>query len=471
MVDFLLAAVQNDNGVAMQEWYLEGTGASEVTAGTTRVGPGPNTITKMGFEDIKETCEKMADKIAAGTVERRNELGMQYLAPDTWPESPGGIQSIGLGQTNENHAFIRPLIVAELDNGLSTGHCDGSDCWNSEYLNARAEAFFEGRTSLESSDAKWFVTQILHKIHLNLDLDEATAREFADYMSSMITLIPLTENVLYDPLTARVLGQDPAATIEKKLQYLEDYKAAVRVKYAGEDWVGDDERVNLVASVFMDSLQFAGGLSVPSVLSLAMGLTHMAEANKPDSLKSDVAADEDWVLWETLRKYAPVAGVPFWERAVDGGLTHVIPNVAQALMDSSVFPEPLVFKNRGLGFYHTTMGRTSAPNAGMGWAGSAIASDKDTANPNSHNCPAQDLSFKLMKSFLKAFERAGPWSAVDSDEITVNQNGISGFTLLKKGLRHSTGCQWRPKCNDGYVYSSTNWSCWWGKRDWTCVVA
>jgi len=475
MADFLLAAVQPDNGRAMQEWYLEGTGETTNKAGVERVGPGPNTITKMGFEDVKTTCEGMSKKIESGLLERRNELGMQYLAPDTWPEFKGQeYQGIGLGQTNDNHAFVRPLLAATLDNGLSTtGYCDGSTCWNPAYLKRRAEAFFNGRTEFKSSDVKWFVTQILHKVHLNVDLNDADAKEFAEYMSKMIILIPFPKNVLENNLIKPLLK--PYDTIGKKAVYLNEYKQAIREKYKDEYWVNDEERVTLLASVYLDSLQFAGGLSVPTVISLVMGLTHMSESNKFPHLKEKgVDASTPWVLWETLRKYAPVAGVPFWERPNAGdSLRHVIPNVAQALMDSSVFSEPLEFRNRGLSHYIKTMRDTTTAHAGMGWAGPAIAADHDTANPNSHNCPAQKLSFKIMETFLTAFvesnRKNGGWSAIKPDEISVNANGISTFTLLKKGTIKTTGCNYFPKCSEGYEWKSTKW-CWWGRRSWTCVV-
>jgi len=259
-----------------------------------------------------------------------------------------------------------------------------------------------------------------------------------------------------------------------KQRYLTEYEDAIRRKYpVGQHaWAADPIKVTLVASVFMDTLLFAGGLSVPTVMGYVLALTHMDESNKHDSLRGvELGFDNyEWILWETLRKYAPVAGVPYWEHRADGsGMDHVITNVAQALMDASVFPEPLEFKNRGLPFYHAKMANTSGTNAGMGWAGPAIAPSKDTAHPHSHNCPAQDLSFRMLTSFFKAFIVAGPWSAVDRDGITVSAYRASGFSVLKRGLQHKTGCQFFPSCRSGYQRVSTKW-CWWGRRDWTCRV-
>lgn len=471
---FLLDGMKADNGVAMQQWYLEGTGATEVGPGTTREGPGPATTTKMGFEDVRRTCEAMAGKIEAGVLERRNELGMQVLGPGAWPEAPGGLETIVLGQSRENHAFFRPILAAALDNGADgAATCDGSRCWNEAWLERKADEFIRSRgDGFDTSDTKWFVSQLLHKILLDIDLSEAAAREFASFMNSMLLLIPLPEEVMSHWLVEPVVN--PSDTLATKQRYLAEYEGAIRRKYpVGEHaWAADATKVTLVASVFMDTLLFAGGLSVPTVMGYVLALTHMAESNKHASLQGvELGLDNyQWILWETLRKYAPVAGVPYWEHRTGGdGMDHVIPNVAQALMDASVFPEPLEFKNRGLPLYHAKMANTSGTNAGMGWAGPAIAPSKDTAHPHSHNCPAQDLSFRILTSFFKAFITAGPWSAVDSEGITVSAYRASGFSVLKRGLQYTTGCQYFPSCRSGYQRVSTKW-CWWGRRDWKCRV-
>jgi hypothetical protein len=199
----------------------------------------------------------------------------------------------------------------------------------------------------------------------------------------------------------------------------------------------------------------------------------MAMESKHASLKNEALSTSNylWILMEALRKYAPVAGVPSWDKESDGNFKHVVPNLAQALMDSSVFDQPLEFKNRGADVYESKLMKT-----GMPWAGPAIQrfSDGtfDTAAPHSHNCPAQDLSFRMMKAFIEAFIAKGGssgWSAVDASSISVTAYGPSSFSLVKKGLTHTTGCAFSPSCKPGYSWVSTDY-CWWGRRDWTCTV-
>merc|ERR1712232_687914 len=192
-----------------------------------------------------------------------------------------------------------------------------------------------------------------------------------------------------------------------------------------------------------DSMQFAGGISVPSVLNVVLALTHMASDRRPDSLK-DLrlgSSNYEWILWESLRRFAPVAGVPSWEKRGDGTFKHVVPKLDAALQDKSVFEDPSVFKNRGAATYDGKL-----KNTGLPWAGPAVSrfpnGTSDTAGAHSHNCPAQHLSARMMNVFLESFiERGGAlgWTAVDG-AISVNAYGASSFTLLKRGHTQTTDC-------------------------------
>merc|ERR1712066_282943 len=254
---------------------------------------------------------------------------------------------------------------------------------------------------------------------------------------------------------------------------MEAIKDAVRTKYANEDFVSnkDDAKITLLASAILDSLQFAGGISVPTVLKYVLALTHMAPDRRHESLQ-DVRLDNsnyEWILWETLRRYAPVAGVPSWEKEV-GGFKHVIPNLAMGLRDSSIFDNPLEVQHRSQATYDRVR------RSGMPWAGPAVQNyateAADTSAPHSHNCPAQDLSLRIMQAFLGALVAKGGssgWVAFESDAITINDYSPSAFSLLRRGHTRQSGCAYFPSCPDGYSWVSTAW-CGWTQRDWTCTV-
>merc|ERR1712232_574220 len=468
MIDFLNAGMRNDDGLSSQAWNVKGTGQTQVTAGLVRSGPGPNTETILGFNDSLHILSQYPAKIEAGTIERGNELGMQILGTGAWPEAPGGLKSIGLGQTRENHAFVRPYLANALDSNVA---------WSDDWLEQKAAAFFTNRDQVDSSDVKWWIAQLLHKIHVDLDISETDAKEFASYMSSILLLIPFSEQDLQGYVLRNALSVQ--ATLAKKASYLDALKSSIRAKYADEAFVSgnDEEKITLLASVFLDSLQFAGGISVPTVLQYVLALTHRADNSRQQDLKGvRLSIDNyEWVLWETLRRYAPVAGVPSWEKQIDGSFKHVVPKLTAALQDSSVFENPLDFKNRGQAAYESKLKSTGLP-----WAGPAVhkfsegPDAADTAAPHSRNCPAQDLSFRIMKAFLKAFvERGGSfgWSAVD-DSLTVNNYAASPFSLIRRGHEHSTGCAWFPCCKAGYswVKTETN-TCTWGRRSWICRMS
>jgi hypothetical protein len=462
MLDFLRAGMANDNGKAMSEWYLAGTGETEVTPGVVRQGPGPNTTTHLSFRDVEILLSQYPAKIARGILERGNELGMQVLGDGSWPEVPGGIRSIGLGQTRENHAFVRPYLANALDN---------NGAWTDEWLRQKSDDFFLSRDEFRSSDVNWWVAQLLSKIHVDLDLTDSEAKDFADYMSKILPLIPFPETTLNSFLVEKVLMVGD--TLAKKAGYLEILKSAIKAKYKGEEFVrnDDDDKVNLLASVMLDSLQFAGGISVPTVINYAIALTHMADENRHEALRHIVLSTEnyEWILWETLRRYAPVAGVPSWEKQGES-FKHVIPNLVMALRDSSIFDKPLEFKHRDQSIYDKMQ------STGMPWAGPAVQNyfdgAPDTSAPHSHNCPAQDLSFRIMKAFLGAFIAKGGssgWVAVESGSISITDYSPSAVTLLLRGATHQTGCAYFPSCPTGYSWVSTAW-CGWTRRNWKCEV-
>jgi len=461
MLDFLRAGQTDDNGEAMTQWYLRGTDETEVKPGVVRPGPGPNTKTYLAFEDVERLLSQYPAKIENGMLERQNELGMQVLGDGAWPEVPGGIKSIALGQTRENHAFVRPYLANTLDNGG----------WTDDWLRQRADAFFSERDEFQNADVNWWVAQLLHKIHVDVDLTDSEAKDFADYMSSIILLIPFPESTLNSFLVRNALSVED--TLAKKAEYLENLKMAIKTKYADDEFVrkGDDAKTNLLASVMLDSLQFAGGISVPTALNYVIALTHMASQNRHTALKQITLSTDnyEWILWETLRRYAPVAGVPSWEKQGER-FEHVIPNLAVALRDSSIFDNPLDFKRREQATYDRVR------NTAMPWAGPAvqnyISGVPDTSAPHSHNCPAQDLSLRIMKAFLEAFIAKGGslgWAAVESESITVNDYGPSAVSLQRRGLTKQTGCQYFPSCPEGYSWVSTAW-CGWARRDYTCTV-
>jgi len=129
-------------------------------------------------------------------------------------------------------------------------------------------------------------------------------------------------------------------------------------------------------------------------------------------------------IWETLRRYPPVVAVPRWVTD-DGHRTwkHEILSLYQALHDPGVFPDPLEYRLGRPGLNHEDS------TLSLGFADVATVNG-DVSDPNSHSCPAKQLSFRLLSAFLREFQAAGPWEA-DNRAISLNSYGSSGWVLRK----------------------------------------
>lgn len=130
-------------------------------------------------------------------------------------------------------------------------------------------------------------------------------------------------------------------------------------------------------------------------------------------------------MWETLRRYAPVAGFPRWITNDDGDTwEHQIPNCSMALLDPTVFPEPLEFILGRPGLNAQDWSRS------INWADPAIVNN-DTCHPDSHCCPGKELSQEIIIAFMQEFVAAGPWET--DDTISINSLKASPFILRKTG--------------------------------------
>jgi hypothetical protein len=103
---------------------------------------------------------------------------------------------------------------------------------------------------IESSDFRWYVTKILHKVHMNIDLTDAEAQDFADYMSKVILPVPFPEPVARSCPFQRILNVQE--TMSRRSVFLAKYCAAIRVKFPTQNFT--DKECDQVASGFLDAL-------------------------------------------------------------------------------------------------------------------------------------------------------------------------------------------------------------------------
>jgi hypothetical protein len=414
------AAAKQDGGQALSVWYA-GLTEEDPWVG---VGPGPNTLTSYGWQHVKELFDTFKPRTQQGTMKRYNELGLQILDDAMWPET--GTSMFGL--SNSDHALVRPYLFDSLDGaqGAWDERCRGKDCWNRPWLQQVIRGTLQQLDSFSQDDLFWMITQILHKIHLNMDVSKAEAQDFASFQSRLISQLPFG---------ALIPGRYPAS---KRKDYLEAYKAAIEQKWNREKWQDVPMKHVTIASAMLDSLTLAGGYGVPKALDHLLAMMYMNTEPGPSVRKDlDIMNDQRAHIWdeaklhhfimEALRLFPPVKAVPRWITD-DGGLTwqHQILSVEQAFKDPRVFPEPLEFQlgRPGLNFHDSSLSVGCSPLDA--WA------EFDPGAKN-HECLAKELTMQILVAFLKEFQATGPWILDDtSGSIRLSSYGSSGWTLRKQ---------------------------------------
>ena len=268
----------------------------------------------------------------------------------------------------------------------------------------------------------------------------------------------------------------PDALVDKikfvsKLDVVKDYRKEMIPKYQAaikEDNRGlipdkfkTNEDLNfLLASNMMDSLLFAGGLSVPSAIGVSLAVLYAGD-NSPMTLKDrhDLAKNVNHMqvaqfVFESIRRYSPVVGFPWWNTAEKNDFRTVM-NLAMAQRD------PVKWGNDAESFvlrdpskYSELMGVSwAAPETDWEYQG-----DKWKASTGVHNygdmareCPAKELSFimatEFIEGFLKDSKQNGAWRI--QNDVDVHLTEATPFHnpfVLIRGVMEDLGQCDTKKC-------------------------
>lgn len=316
---------------------------------------------------------------------------------------------IGLAQPQETHAYVRPVLDRLL------GPVKGN--WTTESVRASAEAFFAGRETLlvgkgATSHVKLWVFKLLHQVHLGLDLTDDELLAFSTFQASNLILIGVPEGVVSNTVVRAALSIE--TTLEQRQQYVDTYKAALQKFLPVETAALTPAQLNILASNVLDSLCFAGGQSVQTVITQTLTLLYSARgqamlatarpntAAPASTATSDSAApffdlrasDVPVFVMETIRRFPPVSVFVYSERSPP---TRTFLSLQMAQRDPAAWGDDADrFVMRSLATYH---------QLSVGWADKAIV-DGDNGAPNSRVCPGKQLSFVMICEFLNAFLRA-----------------------------------------------------------------
>eukprot|EP00928_Gymnodinium_smaydae_P081515 TRINITY_DN65021_c0_g1_i1.p1 TRINITY_DN65021_c0_g1~~TRINITY_DN65021_c0_g1_i1.p1 ORF type:complete len:532 (-),score=60.96 TRINITY_DN65021_c0_g1_i1:159-1754(-) len=384
-------------------------------------GPGPNTTTYYGHMQCKESLQELGALLASGQAQKGNELGLALLNDELWPET----KTISLGLNTHDHGMVRPFLANTLD-GAQRDHeiCDGSVCWNAEYLTQTFKANLKERESFASTDIDWIVSRVLHKIMMNMDVTERDAKDVIDIQGQHIKIQGLPPGILANSMIRNALKIDKVGM--RKQDWIDRYTTAVKHKYSSESFAANKTKTMILATSYSDALLLAGGLSIPSAIKNMVALAYSADMSQGSGLKDvQLQTDDDLFNFamETIRRYPVVGAVPFWRQDEKGGWKRNVVSISQALRDERVFPDPKAF----------LLNRRSHVRAddrfSIAWADYALVNG-DNAHPDSRACPAKRLSVQIMMAFIRALRESGTW-AIDPPNYKLEEVQNDPFTLKK----------------------------------------
>lgn len=410
MTQFLLAGIRNET--ALRDLLLKNGGKNGIWNGPE----DGKCKTYMKHRDVHSRLLVFPERFGDGDIERQNNLGFQKLNGYIWPELEDPM--IGLGQTQENHAFTREF----LDNALSPE----SGNWDRVMINGYIDMFFSNNREkkFKTSDFKVWTTIVLHKLHLGIDLSWEEGKEFISMQRSLLIAIAPSEGIVKSLVFRAVLGLDKA--MKQKKEWLERYKTILKGNCKYRDYITNhsldmtfEKKVVLLASNIMDSLLFAGGVSVPTVLSYCVGLLYSSWLGK----KKDIVVDETNIskyIMEVIRFFPPVSGFAYKDR-LSGYAIYLSLHTAQC--DKEAWGEDAEeFVLRDMKVYRDLM---------VAWADPATTTGKE--KNNTRVCPAKDLSFNMIYGIMKRFivEKEDWKSDKNGNGIVVNNYAISDIELTK----------------------------------------
>lgn len=285
MVMFTLGGTTGTTG--MRGYFL-----ARANATTGQIdGPGFDTTTFTKWNDVSKILKGVAHKAANEEMVRTNELGFQHLNSYFWEAPNTGPNMMGLGINNNDHAFARPKFGKLLDPKAGKWS-ENNYAMLEKYLNA----FFKKKqwsTKNDVHSVKAMTTRMLFEIHLGREITEEQAVEFINFQSSALLAIATPyyfHHIFGSTLGAWLTTYCFKPIQDKRLEYFQTFSENLMVHLPVEDFKDLSEKEKqLITSSVMDSLLFAGGLSISGVLQMCVGLL-------VDSVGSDVspAGPDEW---------------------------------------------------------------------------------------------------------------------------------------------------------------------------------
>jgi len=392
---------EDQSGLGSLQWCLEPTTFGEDDL--LGLGPVPNGASTYGYSDTRTILSNFGDRIARFQAFKRNQLGNNVLDPWPWTNAEPALAytGIALGFPTMVHARVRPMLDAVFGSAAVSRSFDT--------IQARTELFLNG--SSVSFDKPLYIWS-------NFLLTYAgTGKELSDEENSDFYDLCLDGSLL----EASAIALTPAFPALGPLLWPPEKRAAMNALLAEwkpllkeqfpQFYYQSETTWDYLTSGVLDSLAFAGGLSIPQSVQYAMIVLYsnvpIYTTDEDGNLNDEPTPgylfplNSDNVLTfyhEVVRLFPPVGGVGSTS-SHQGFMS--MPDILFAqtdTLDEAGFgPTAADFVIRPLSVYH---------EKSLGWAGPAMANGS-TANPNSRNCPGTDLSITLGTALLQEFVKTG----------------------------------------------------------------
>ena len=379
------------------------------SASGDKMGPGPNTRSKCTFAGVRKFLSGMSDNIAAGNYTRTANLGNGVM-------NDYAVRPFLLAANVTSHRNAR-LVVEEMMDSRGTSPSSGFPHWSPAWVDGQVERFLGGHSNLTGGstlhvvrDYSRLVRSILLKVTCNLDLTLEELDDFGTVASKALAAAFLPQGMIEEARTAHAIKLQELHQLRSK--WADRIRDALRAHPSLQSL--DPLRLMEIAQSVQQLTEFAGGLSVPSVMAsittLRMAGPEMLGAINAPTLvrelqRGDAQVDAwkstcDQVVWETIRMYPPVLGVPVWDHGhatgnatghATGAPERVVAQLHLAMHDASVFHDPSKFQLRAPGLYrqYSESFAESASHAAVGG--------------DSRNCPGKELALAILSSFATHF--------------------------------------------------------------------
>ncbi|KAL3917808.1 MAG: hypothetical protein SGILL_004535 [Bacillariaceae sp.] len=389
-------------------------GGRNADTGESALAPGLCTTSYFSHKEIKRRLTRFPQAYQDGRATRGNELGLFRLNDATFRFCQGEEYcGIGLGLPFDEHAIQRPFLDdlwGDRDTALGSIFGDSGNNWERDDLVASATTFLESKTRVDfGRDASIWVILELHRI-AGVGINEALAETFLGLQGASL-LLAIVPELLVDVVAEEVLGTTVADINTGKEFFIALYKNALLANPPPTIDTSVSEELQLAATGILDSILFAGGVSVSGVIQSGLAAYYTGLTDSTPGFDVTSQSDLNLLALESIRVFPPVLGFSYFS---ENGRREA-PLVGMAGYDEEVYGEDAdEFRIRGsLRYYH---------RRSLNFADAALPTDTDPSS--ARICPGRSLSLAMITAFWEALD-ASAFCVVGGPESIEEQEGPS----------------------------------------------